>query len=412
LERCSVKKIAKLLGLAALLTMGQIVFAGLLSGAHSPGEAYFKLLNWDSEHYAQIANQGYQIPAGRPITSEDVHEGRANVVFFPGYPFGAKYFHDFTGASIQLSMLLIAHAASILAWFYFLLLLSEAGMVGWEIGWPVIAVLVYPSAFFLVTGYTESLFLAASLGFIYWCDRWNSQRSAGAWWIALLHGWVLAITRIVGFAVAAYPAFGDVVRKRLRFASVMILGLSVLVSVSFFAYCQIKFGDWAIYFHLEEIGWDNHRKYFAIINPLSYVPHFFFENTIDSVSRCTVTLGGVLFAVWSYIEWKLWRQNQKLDDRRIARGMVAFTMFYIALTGKANSNFDSMTRYTLPVYVLMVLNFADLKKIPRGGLADGKAGSVFFSGRGYRWKLGFMLFLSFSVECWCIYRFTHGRWVA
>jgi hypothetical protein len=85
-------------------------------------------------------------------------------------------------------------------------------------------------------------------------------------------------------------------------------------------------------------------------------------------------------------------------------------MFYIALTGKANSNLDSMSRYTLPVYVLMVLNFAELKKISRPALSGEKTGSVFFSGS--RWKLVLMLVLGLGVECWFMYRFTHGRWVA
>jgi hypothetical protein len=401
-------------GFAVLLVLAQVVCTLAMSGSPT---RYLKLLNWDSGHYLSIAEKGYSYPSNLttsassatlapPITSDDIHAGRANVVFFPGYPLAAHWVHELTGLSVDYSLLVVAQGAAVFAWFYLILLLGVSGISRQQITWAVVAVFAYPSAFFMVTGYTESLFLAGALGFIYWCDRWIVGKKQGAWFLALLHGWGLALTRIVGFAVAAYPVFYDVIasgrrasrvkrgKRGIKRGSIVLFILSVQTSVAFFVYCQLKFGDWAVYFRLEEIGWQNHRRYFAILNPLTYVPHFFFEDTVDSISRSSVTLAAAMFIVWALLE-----SRSKRNPGRIARGFVAFSMFYIALTGKANSNLDSMLRYTLPVYILLVLNFAELR-------------STLFAGPYRRFKLGFALVLGLGVQAWCMYRFTHGHWVA
>jgi len=398
---------------ALALVIAQIGVTAAFSGARAPGQAYLKLLNWDSWHYDSIATKGYSYPANGHVVSDDIHAGRANVVFFPGYPLAAHEVHELTGASVETSLLWVAHLSAWIAWLYFLLLLDGAALSRERRWGAVLAAAVYPSCFFMVTGYTESLFLAASLGFIFWSDRWVERNKPVAWFIALLHGWILALTRIVGFAVAGYPAARDFVRgkrfsDRFRAASITLLFLSVLTSFAFFWYCHVKFGDWAVYFRLERIGWQNRPEYFAILNPLTYVPHFFFEQTIDSFSRSSVTLGGALFAVWGIAEWRIFKRTGEFAERRIARALVAFAMFYIAVTGKANSHLDSMLRYTLPVYFLLVLNFADLNEL------RVRAGEpiLFFSGPRRVWKLGLALFLGIGIQVWCMYRFTHGHWVA
>jgi hypothetical protein len=383
------------LAFAAVLVLLQTVCTALFSGAHGIGEGYLKLLNWDSAHYASISAHGYSYPLSGQVVSDDIHAGRANVVFFPGYPLAAALVHTVTGLSTEVSLLVVAQACAWIAWSYFLLILARAGLSGRRCFWSAVAVAVYPSSFFMVTGYTESLFMAGMLGFFFWSDRWVESESVLAWVLALLHGWVLSLTRIVGFAVDAYPAFRGFFRKQLRPMAIVLFFLSIAASVLFFVYCHYRFGDWAVYFKLEEIGWGNRRLYFAILNPLSYVPRFFFEPTVDSFSRSSVTFSAVLFVAWGLSEWRLWKAARAFSERRTARALVAFVMFYIALTGKANSNMDSMLRYTLPVYVLLVMNFAELKWAPKG-----------------KWGFGLFLATCLGIEFWNMYRFTHGHWVA
>ncbi len=88
-------------------------------------------------------------------------------------------------------------------------------------------------------------------------------------------------------------------------------------------------------------------------------------------------------------------------------------MFYIALTGKANSNLDSMLRYTLPSYILLVIEILLLNTARR----QVGEGPLFFAGanvgnRPARIKLAAGVIFAVGFQAWCIYRFTHGHWVA
>jgi hypothetical protein len=390
---------------ALLITIAQVAFMMALAPGGSDLKArYIALNNWDSFHYERIAQMGYQIPAGE-IHSEDIHEGRANVVFFPGYPMAGRMLSKATGLSVPVSLLFVSQAACFVFWLYFFLLFDEFEISETATRNRALATVLHPAAFFLVAGYTETLFLTGMMGFLYWSSRWNKQGGISGW-IAAAHGMVMSVTRIVAFAPAAYPSFqilaqeGFAALKKPRFwKAVAISFAGICGALLFFAYCQARFGRWNLYFQLEEIGWQNHRRWFAVLNPMSYVPRFFFEHSVDSLNRFAVLVTGVqLVQTFPKKELKRAKENTKGSLSTLwpmwPMWSVAFVLFYIALTGKANANMDSMLRYTLPPFMLLLLLRA-------------KEGPI----RRTKWLWVFGI-LSFAVQVWCAYRFLHGRWVA
>src|SRR5204863_4543107 len=62
-------------------------------------------------------------------------------------------------------------------------------------------IVAHSAAFFLLAGYSDSLFLMALLGFIYWS---SAEGLAAKIWGGL-HGIVMSATRIVGIVCAAFP---------------------------------------------------------------------------------------------------------------------------------------------------------------------------------------------------------------
>jgi hypothetical protein len=81
-------------------------------------------------------------------------------------------------------------------------------------------------------------------------------------------------------------------------------------------------------------------------------------------------------------------------------------MFFISLSGKANYNMDSMVRYNLPVFVMLV--FLAVQSRPIEGSIWKKT-----SLQGWvrsLWILGYLLAL--IVQIWMIRVFTKGGWVA
>jgi hypothetical protein len=399
------------LGLWALgLVMAQVMVLLALTPPGTLAERYLSLNNWDSLHYERIAETGYRLPASGQATSDEIHQGLANVVFLPGYPLAASLASRATGLSVRWTLPLVAQLAAILFWFYFLLYLYSVGASRIRSATSVAVFALHPAAFYLCVGYTESLFLASMMGFLYWSDRMREKRS-GAGLLAAAHGFLMSSTRIVAFGAAVYPFFRSVeredlrrsVRAPLRFLILrwreILLGLAgISGAILFFTYCQVRFGQWDIYFKLEEIGWKNKRLWFAILNPLSYVPRFFFENSWDSLNRLAVTWtaaqliqsarGEVRTQTQTQTHWKNW-----------ALWAVAFILFYIPLTGKANANLESMLRYTLPTTLLLLIVQA----------AQSPDRPVF--NRHRKWAV-LLAAVSFALQLWCAYRFLKGGWVA
>src|SRR5206468_5938367 len=106
----------------------------------------------------------------------------------------------------------------------------------------------HPAAFFLIAGYSESLFLIALLGFIYWSttEGWAAKFWAG------VHGIVMSATRIVGIVCAAFPIVRSIFQsgwrglveapKRFREYSSAI-GMTVVAAcggIAFFVYSQLR----------------------------------------------------------------------------------------------------------------------------------------------------------------------------
>ena len=67
----------------------------------------------------------------------------------------------------------------------------------------MVAIVVHPGPFYLVVGYSESLFLLGLLGYFYWCEkagRWS-------WSLAARHGFGMTATRLVGLPAAVFPVW-------------------------------------------------------------------------------------------------------------------------------------------------------------------------------------------------------------
>ena len=94
----------------------------------------------------------------------------SNVAFFPAYPAIAAVLHHLFHLSLYKALLITAQIAAFGFWSYFFLFCDR-----WKVS-PVLqffgalAILAHPTAFFLVAGYSESLFMMALFGFMYWSN--------------------------------------------------------------------------------------------------------------------------------------------------------------------------------------------------------------------------------------------------
>jgi len=192
---------------------------------------------WDTGFYVSIAEEGYRY-SGVPLPS---------VAFFPMFPLLMRAVAALVGDAV-LAGIIISNVALLLA----TMLLYRLATESWGSGVAERTIwyfLIFPTAFFGMAVYSESLFLLAAIGALYFARR-------GYWEVAALLGVVAALTRFPGLIVAPMllaewwmqrqerPAETRPPRLALLAAAAVPLG-----TLAYAAYLERAFGDPLAFVH-------------------------------------------------------------------------------------------------------------------------------------------------------------------
>ena len=391
-----------------IITLLQLAMAlGLLAPEGSLSERYATLVQHDSYWFMNIVDRGYEtiVP---PIDHKMMEV--SNVAFFPAYPAIAAAFRYVLHISTGAALLITAQLAAWGFWSYFFLFCRR-----WNISSALqicgaLLIGAHPAAFFLIAGYSESLFLMALLGFIYWSIA--DGRSAKFW--AAVHGIVMSATRIVGIVCAAFPLVRSLFQtpsrafleprawfSKEKSAIVMTLVAS-LGALGFFTYSQLRWGHWDTYMLTQAAGWGIVPDYLAVFRPSSYrwfVPAL---NDPTEASQMSMTVGAVLFVGIAICELS----SRRRPGLPIRAGIYfcAFVIYYLSVSGVACVDMESMLRYEFCAHALIVLallNFLSQFRAPPAFVrAFGTAAVAVVGAAGL------------CVQGWYVWNFTRGNWVA
>ncbi len=363
----------------------------------------------DSYWFASIVDHGYQTVLP-PIARKMMEV--SNVAFFPAYPAIAGALHHWFGLGLYPSLLVTAQLAAWGFWTYFFLLCDRWKVPGLLQGFGAAAIAAHPTAFFLVAGYSESLFMMALLGFIYWstAEGWTAKI------LAALHGIVMSATRIVGLPCAAYPVVRRVfaegwaglrdVRGWLRryAGPVMLMAVATLGTIGFFLYCLARWGRWDLYMLTQQAGWQVFPDYLAILKPASYrwlIPAW---RDPTEWSQMTMTLGALLFLAVGLCELLFALRGRTAWQARVGLYFIAFITFYIAVSGVASVQMESMLRYQFCAHALIVLALMHFLTHLRTPPAPARAFGMVVA--------GCLIAAGLSLQGWWVWNFTRGGWVA
>jgi len=397
-----------LAGCAVMLS--QVVMAVVLLAPEGPiTERYSALVQHDSYWVMNIIDRGYQTII--PPVDHKVME-ISNVAFFPAYPAIGAFLRNAFNISTGTALLIAAQFAAWGFWTYFFLFCRR-----WKVARSLqicgtLLNLANPAAFFLVTAYSESLFLMALLGFIYW----STAEGRTAKVLAATHGMVMSATRIVGIVCAAFPLVRSAVQtgwrgllkphKWLR-ENVAAVGLTFVAAcggIAFFVLCQVRWGHWNLYMLTQAAGWGIVPDYFAVFRPESYrwlVPAL---NNPAEVSQLSMTLGAVLLAAIAVCELIPAVRRSAGLPVRAGIYFCAATIYYLSVSGVACVDMESMLRYEFGAYALIVLallNFLrQFRTPPIWVRALGTAAVALVSAAGL------------CLQGWYVWNFTRGHWVA
>ncbi|MFA6392413.1 MAG: mannosyltransferase family protein [Patescibacteria group bacterium] len=209
---------------------------------------------WDSFWLISVVDKGYQYTEGK----------LSNIVFFPAYPALIKLLSLIFGEYI-LSGWVVSAVFLFLAMLMFYKLVHEFHP---KINpyYPIIFLLLFPTAFFLNAVYTESTFLFFSIAtFFYLLKR--------KFWLAGLFGMFAALTRINGilliipFIWELYQHLRVSKKTKFTFLSSLLVPLGTAI---FFFYHYIRFGDFLLFFKIQKMwgrGFSPDLAIFRFDNP-------------------------------------------------------------------------------------------------------------------------------------------------
>ena len=393
-----------------VVTVLQVAMAVALLAPEKPfTERYSALVQHDSLWFMNIIDRGYQTIV--PPIDHKVME-ISNVAFFPAYPAIAALIRNTFNISTGTALLIAAQLAACGFWTYLFLFCRR-----WEVATSLqicatLLILANPAAFFLVAAYSESLFLMALLGFIYW----STAEGRAARVLAAIHGIVMSATRIVGLVCAAFPLVRSVFqtgwrgllkpRKWFREsrAAVVLTTVAACGGIAFFALCQLRWGHWDLYMRTQAAGWGIVPDYLAVLRLESYrwvVPAL---NNPTEMSQLSMTLGAMLFLAIGVCEVVPAIRRRAGLPARAGIYFCAATVYYLSVSGVACVDMESMMRYEFSAYALIVLallNFLGQFRMPPVWVrVFGTATVALVSATGL------------CLQGWYLWNFTRGHWVA
>jgi hypothetical protein len=384
--------------LGLCIVAAQVAWLWLLSLVSGTPRGYEALHHWDSLWYERIVTEGYHSP--ETISPFDI----GTVAYFPGYPVATRMVMALTGLNAHYALLATAQLCAWGVWTYVLLLCREFGFSRRLTTWLVALMLLHPVSFFLVAGYSESLFMIGVLGYIYW----SSRPGPTALVLAAIHGYVMTATRLVGLPIAAYPVVRALFAARFNWRDV---GIACLVAVaaamgaaSFFLFCQLQLGHWDQYMRTHHFGFGVRSDYQSIISGRVFEEcrpmrdeHWLHPNVIG---RILALIQLAAFALLAAMEIRAAARGDAGWRCRLPLYFCAFFLFYIPVS--TSCRFVSMLRFSLPVTAVLLVTIGHLVSRQEPSRPVGWKRAVAFAG------LSFCLALNLLLTT----RYLRGWWVA
>lgn len=349
--------------LFALTYFGSVIFPKVANGgigAIGQGKTFDFLSSWaqwDGGHFINIARLGYFNPQ--------------EYAFFPLFPNLIRFVSIFTFGNLVLAGLVISNV-SFLAFLVIFYKLARKKFGSEIASILVFTILTFPTAFFGVAVYSESVFLLLAVLTLHFLD---SKRFLYAAVCASLAG----AARLVGIFLIIPLVWSYLENISFRVKNLNLKVLVVPLSVSglflYSLYLYLRFGD-PFYFSTVESVW--HRSF---INPLSTIYSYLavnpFAKPFNDYLDIAATIGFLVILAFGY--------------KKIPKSWWVFSLLVI-LTPASTGTLTSMPRYVLsafPVFILLAIYLKDRRAL-----------------KMITWGIFLILQLSLSIM------FVNGFWTA
>ncbi len=283
---------------------------------------------WDTGNYTTIATHGYA-----PHISL--------TAFFPLFPLLERAGTFFTHSPF-VAGLLIANAADLIALFalYELVRKDHGEQCAAR---SVLYLSIFPSSFFLVAAYNESLFLCLAL--LCFC-----QLRHGRFWLAGIFGFLTCLTRSTGIFLLFPMAYVYLCGRQLRF-DILALTLPLLGITAYSWYCSVIFGDPLAWEHAQ-VFWHHqfHFPWETLLITLKAIKHSPGLLSFQTLHNC-LDLASILFALAMLV----------ISIRRPPRLYLVYAVplllfvLSVPIVGNSSIPLQSMPRYALELFPVFII---------------------------------------------------------
>ena len=346
------KHFAGMLAIAVGLTLWQIGYAMLLSGQPTADSAWRSLYQSDGGWFSNIMDEGYYFP------QNPTYEFPGNVAFYPAYPLVSKAVGVVFRLDNVAAMLATSQFFCAVFWYYFQFVLRQLGVTGKMAAGSLLLFAAHPTNVFLVATYSESLFLAAMLGFVAWCSRETKFGFA----TACFHGTILTSTRLVGLPLAILPLLLLAFAGRKSPGAWLRAGANTLFAstraLAYFAFLQWKFGQWNAFTVTQRVGWGVVPDYFVFFRwntyDMKYGEILQMHRDVGALNRMTLPLSLLHFAAVAALEAIAIRSGSKRWKVRVPLWLLAVGLFAVPAMSHAGREWFSLARFALTWHCLLV----------------------------------------------------------
>lgn len=193
---------------------------------------------WDAIHFLNIAERGYD---------DSIASGNA-AAFFPGFPLAVRFLNS-TGIDLMASSLLVSLIGTVVASVYLYRLAEADGHDGSR---SVLALLLFPTAVFLVAPYSEALFLAGAIPAFFYARHGDTRKAVPFVLVAAL---TRTVGVLIGFGVAIEMVRRAPSQARTWLGAAGLAATGFLPMVAYGFHLQRTKGDFLEFVHAQERGW-------------------------------------------------------------------------------------------------------------------------------------------------------------
>jgi hypothetical protein len=283
--------------------------------------------NFDGIHYIQIAKEGY------------FQFGEA---FFPLYPILVSLIHKVLPI---LNLYICGQLISTISLLASLIVILEMLKPNDDIKYKIIlTLLLFPTSFFFISVYTESLFLFLTVTVFYLALKKK-------WFMASIIGFLASLTKVYGI-VSVLLIFGEMIKDRkIKKYDYFWLAFVPLGLMTYMYYQYIRTGDPFIFFHVQPAFGANRSGGNLIILPQvywRYIKMIFLAYLQPTLYSYVITI--LEFFSFNFILYILFLSS-KINFDKLMLVYSSILLIIPTLTG----TLSSMPRYYLSVFPLFFM---------------------------------------------------------